>query len=134
MKHHVFNNALMATARIAGCAGLVGLAGCGDKPTDTSTHTSTNDSEGTQITIPEEPTFDACMTAIDAGFSDPGFDTSQLLDCCLLATETVGYDGLYNDPEYVDLQENCCTEIANQNEFSPACTPWGPPTPPQMPH
>ena len=133
MNRQVFNKTLQATARIACCASLVSIAGCGDKPTDTGKDTGPTDSGESEITIPEEPAFDTCMDAIDAGFSTPEFDTSQLLDCCLLATEEVGYDALYNDPQYADLQENCCAEIANQNEFSPACTPWGPPTPPAMP-
>ena len=86
----------------------------------------------TEIVIPEEPTFDECMDAISAGFAEPEFDTSLLLDCCLFTTEQVGFDELYNNPEYADLNENCCAEIAAQNEFSSACTPWGPPMPPSM--
>ena len=95
---------------------------------DTSTVAEPED----QILVPEEPNFDECMTAIDAGFADEEFDTSTLLDCCLLTTEEVGYDELYSNPDYASLQENCCAEIAEQGEFSAACTPWGPPTPPCM--
>ena len=137
MNSDIFNKALKATARITCCAGLVGFVACESKSTETSNDEEKDTAqvlpEDQQITVPEEPTFDECMEAIDAGFADPDFDTSELLECCLLATDQVGYDNLYNDPQYADLQENCCEEIARQNEFSPACTPWGPPTPPTMP-
>jgi hypothetical protein len=135
MNPNVFQEALMATARIACCAGLVGLVACQTKTDDSASDpdTAVADSQPEdQIVVPEEPTFDACMEAIDAGYSDPNFDTSELLDCCLLTTEEVGYDALYNDPQYADLNENCCEEIMTQGEFSGACTPWGPPTPPSM--
>ena len=118
---------------------VIGLIGCapkddptepeGPSPIDTGDTDSQSDNE---IFVPEEPNFAECMEAIDAGYADPEFDTSVLLDCCLLATEQVGFDALYNDPEYADLNENCCSEIANQGEFSAACTPWGPPMPPSM--
>ena len=130
-----FNAALKATARIACCAGLVGLVACETKVEDSASDPDTALADSVpenQIVVPEEPTFDACMEAIDAGYADPDFDTSELLDCCLLTTETVGFEALYNDPEYADLNENCCQEIVNQGEFSAACTPWGPPTPPSM--
>ena len=131
-----FNEALRATARVACCAGLVGLVACESKSTESSIDVDKDTAqvvpEEQQITVPEEPTFDACMEAIDAGFAAADFDTSVLLECCLLATEQVGYENLHNDPQYADLQENCCEEIATQNEFSVACTPWGPPIPPSM--
>jgi hypothetical protein len=135
-----FNAALKATARIACCAGLVGLVACQTEVDEAAPKTDTAyaDSQDEdsypedEIVVPKEPTFDECMEVIDAGYADPEFDTSELLDCCLLTTETVGFEGLYNDPEYADLNENCCEEIANQGEFSSACTPWGPPTPPSM--
>ena len=147
MKPTTFNQALRATARIACCAAIVGLTACDTKVydcddpdvncdssrTDTLTDTGDTDSQSdNEIFVPEEPNFEECMDAIDAGYADPEFDTSVLLDCCLLTTEQVGFDALYNDPEYAELNENCCSEIANQGEFSAACTPWGPPTPPSM--
>ena len=143
MKPTTFKQALKATARIACCAGIVGLTACDTKlesngpDTDSSSaDTAIADADTAQpdneIFVPDEPNFEECMDAIDAGYADPEFDTSVLLDCCLLTTEQVGYDALYNDPEYADLNENCCSEIANQGEFSAACTPWGPPMPPSM--
>ena len=146
MNPKIFNEALKATARIACCAGLVGLTACpkqpGDNTSDSSTDTqSENNFADTgdtasqpedQIVVPEEPTFDVCMEVIEAGFADPEFDTSELLECCLLTTEEVGFEALYNDPQYADLNENCCEEIMSQGEWSTACTPWGPPTPPSM--
>ena len=148
MTPNIFNEALMATARVACCAGLVSIVACQEKTTSTDdtaetdvpdtdeTDTEQTDTEETdtesQIIVPEEPTFEACMDAIEAGFNEPSFDTSSLLDCCLLTTEQVGYDALYSDPEYADLNENCCNLIAESGEFSSACTPWGPPTPPSM--
>ena len=135
-----FNEALKATARIACCAGLVGLVACQAKVEDSASEPDTDHADSQhedshpedEIVVPEEPTFDECMEVIDAGFADPEFDTSELLDCCLLTTEEVGYVALYDDPQYADLNENCCGEIMNQGEFSSACTPWGPPTPPSM--
>jgi len=134
MNPNVFHEALRATARIACCAGLVSIVACQTKTDDSSTtsDSATPSEPENAIVIPEEPNFAECMEAIDAGYADPAFDTTALLDCCLLTTEEVGYDGLYNDPEYANLQENCCAEIATANEFSGACTPWGPPTPPAM--
>ena len=137
MNPNTFEKALRATARVACCAGIVGLTACLPKSdsSDPETDTALADTAAqpdTPIVVPEEPNFEECMEAIDAGYADPNFDTSVLLDCCLLATEEVGYDALYNDPEYADLNENCCEEIASQGEFSPTCTPWGPPTPPSM--
>jgi|TARA_B110000037_G_C16986423_1_gene451229 hypothetical protein len=149
MNSNTFNEALKATARIACCAGLVGLVACQTKvddsvsdsnttPTDTQSEDNFADTGDTasqpedQIIVPEEPTFDVCMEVIEAGFADPEFDTSELLDCCILTTEEVGFESLYNDPQYADLNENCCEEIMNQGEWSSACTPWGPPTPPSM--
>ena len=133
MNAHIFNKALQATARVACCAGLVSIVGCETKSSDTEKDTAQTDSEGPEIVVPEDPTFDQCLEAISAGFAATDFDTSELLECCLLATDEVGYDSLHNDPQYADLKENCCAQIAAQNEFSPACTPWGPPTPPTMP-
>ena len=57
------------------------------------------------ITVPDPANFEDCMVAIDAGFADEDFDTSTLLDCCILTTETVGYDDLHNNPEYEELNE-----------------------------
>ena len=141
MNTTTFHQALRATARIACCAGIVGLTACQTKLAD-STASSDSDTaladtdsatpSDPPIVIPEEPNFEECMAAIDAGYADPNFDTTALLDCCLLTTEQVGFDALYNDPEYAELNENCCEEIATQGEFSSACTPWGPPTPPSM--
>jgi len=144
-----YNEALRATARIACCAGLVGLVACQTEVDDSASDpdmtladtqsedqiADTGDTASQpedQIIVPEEPTFDVCMEVIDLGFAEPEFDTSELLECCLLTTEQVGFASLYNDPQYADLNENCCTEIMNQGEFSSACTPWGPPTPPSM--
>ena len=149
MNQNSFNEALKATARIACCAGIVGLTACqtkvDDSASDLDTEVADSQSEDNfadtgdtasqpedQIVVPEEPTFDACMEAIDAGYADPEFDTSVLLECCLLTTEEVGFESLYNDPQYADLNENCCEEIMTQGEWSTACTPWGPPTPPSM--
>ena len=134
MNPKIFNEALRATARIACCAGIVGMVACQSKADDsaTSDDTSTVAQPENQIVVPEEANFDECMEAIDAGFADASFDTSTLLDCCMLTTEEVGYEELYNNPDYASLNENCCAEIADQGEFSSACTPWGPPTPPCM--
>lgn len=142
MNPKIFNEALRATARIACCAGLVGMVACQSKADDSATtddtSTVTQDDTSTvaepenQITVPEEANFEECMVAIDAGFADPDFDTSTLLECCMLTTEQVGYEDLYNNPDYASLNENCCAEISEQGEFSSACTPWGPPTPPCM--
>jgi len=141
MNPKIFNEALQATARIACCAGLVGLVACQTKADDSASNTDTSvvaepeeqvAEPENEIVVPEEPNFEECMTAIDAGFADENFDTSTLLDCCMLTTEEVGYMELYENPDYASLQENCCEEIAQQGEFSSACTPWGPPTPPCM--
>jgi len=137
MTPKIFDQALIATARIACGAGIALITGCQEKTEDstappTSEPTSAEDTSETQITVPEDPTFDECMEAIDAGFNADSFDTTALLDCCLLTTETVGYDDLWQNPDYADLNENCCNLIAEQGEFSSACTPWGPPTPPMM--
>ena len=148
MNPSTFEKALRATARIACCAGIVGLTACETKLASNGPDADTSSADtafadadtavadtaqpDNEIVVPDEPNFAECMDAIDAGYADPEFDTSVLLDCCLLATEQVGFDALYNDPEYADLNENCCSEIANQGEFSAACTPWGPPTPPSM--
>ena len=140
MNTKIFQEALQATARIACCASLVSIVACQTQNEDTaSTDTdisatvdSAEPSIEEQITIPDPPNFDDCMIAIDEGFSNENFDTSELLDCCLLTTEEVGFDDLYNNPEFTNLQEDCCAEIAQQGEWSTACTPWGPPTPPCM--
>ena len=138
MREEIFINALAATARIACCAGLVGVIACGEKATDTaqSTDTATADTtdtaETTQPLAPEEVNFDNCLTAINDAFVDETVDHSPLLECCLLTTEQLGYEELY-DPSNAHVQENCCDLIAEQGEFSSACTPWGPPTPPAMP-
>lgn len=138
MNPKIFNEALRATARVACCASLVGLVACQTKAEDSATDASVSEPEAQvaepedQIVVPEDPNFEECMTAIDAGFADESFDTSTLLDCCMLTTEEVGYEELYNNPDYASLQENCCDEIMQQGEFSSACTPWGPPTPPCM--
>ena len=145
MKASIFNEALLATARIACCAGFVGTIGCIEKTedADTSSDADTNSTDDTtdttdttdtqtQVEVPEVPNYEECMEAIDAGFATEGFDTSSLVDCCLLTTEQVGYEDLHNNPEYAELNQNCCDLIAQSNEFSSACTPWGPPTPPAM--
>ncbi|MEC8379922.1 MAG: hypothetical protein VXZ96_06360 [Myxococcota bacterium] len=157
MNPNTFQEALKATARIACCAGLVSIVACRTEPPkktddsfsstgdtasaiddtalssgDTALYDSADSQIDDPITVPDPANFEDCMVAIDAGFSDDDFDTSTLLDCCILTTETVGYDDLHNNPEYEDLNENCCAEIAEQGEWSTACTPWGPPTPPCM--
>ena len=126
----IFQEALKATARIACCASFVSIVACQTKADDSAIDTSA-------VAEPEEQTntgldFDTCMGEIEEGFADPNFDTSVLVDCCLLTTEQLGYEALYTDPQYTQFSENCCGEIANQGEFSSACTPWGPPTPPSM--
>ena len=138
MKEEIFMNALAATARIACCAGLVGMIACGEKATDsaegtdTAEVTDTADTTATQPLAPEEVNFESCTEAINDAFVDAEVDHSPLLECCLLTTEELGYDELYSE-ENTHIQENCCELIAEQGEFSAACTPWGPPTPPAMP-
>ena len=143
MNSKIFQEALQATARIACCASLVSIVACQVKGDDTSSpainsSTSMDSAEDSaepvedSITIPEPPNFDDCLIAIEEGFADEGFDSSELLDCCLLTTEQIGFEDLYNNPDFADLQEDCCSEIAEQGEWSTACTPWGPPTPPCM--
>ena len=138
MNPNTFQEALKATARIACCAGLVSIVACGTeipKDNDDST-TNVGDtatpSEDDAIDVPDPANFEDCMVAIDAGFADEDFETSTLLECCILTTETVGYVNLHDNPEYEELNENCCAEIAEQGGWSSACTPWGPPTPPCM--
>ena len=157
MNPNTFQEALKATARIACCAGLVSIVACRTEPspqnddaysdaddtaaalTDTAGYSDTAAVLDTAeppadepITVPEPANFEDCMVAIDAGFADEDFDTSTLLDCCILTTEMVGYEDLHNNPDYAELNEDCCAEIAEQGEWSSACTPWGPPTPPCM--
>ena len=138
MKEDVFMNALAATARIACCASLVGIMACSEKSDDSATATTDTappaaEPESPASIAPDEVNFDNCMEAIDNAFVDAEVDHAPLLECCLLTTEEVGYEDLYNNPDYAALNENCCSLIAEQGEFSSACTPWGPPTPPAMP-
>ena len=152
MNPNTFQQALKATARIACCASLVSIVACRTEPPKDNDDSFTNvgdkasesyDSAGDYddtaapstndpIDVPDPANFEDCMVAIEAGFADIDFDTSQLLECCIITTETVGYENLHTNPEYNDLNEDCCGEIAEQGEWSTACTPWGPPTPPCM--
>ena len=94
MDPKIFRETLRATARVACCAGLVSVVACQTKTEDSSNvsdsasaNVSTN-----EINVPNEPSFEACMDAIDAGYADPNFDTSTLLDCCLFTGQKLAAD------------------------------------------
>jgi hypothetical protein len=186
MDKNTFNAALMATARIACCSGILGLAACDEKQdedTGTSEATDTADADADTASgdtdTQEEETWEGPEAAdpdvtenhtdddgdgyselyydcddenaeANPGATDPGLDCgygecqdhivdvfseeptapSELtLDCCLMVTEVLGF-GQLTEYEYRD---SCCDLIAENEQFSSACTPWGPPTPPRMP-
>ena len=69
MTPKIFEEALLSTARIACCAGLVGLSGCQEKDEETTAKSDDSDQEE-PVNVPDEPNFEECMDAIDAGFAD----------------------------------------------------------------
>ena len=71
-----------------------------------------------------------CTDHIDGTYSQSLPEpTGETLDCCLMVADVLGFDALF---EY-EYKEACCDLIAENGEFSSACTPWGPPVPPRMP-
>ena len=176
MDPRVFNAALIATARIACCSGILGLAACDEKPeaedtatsqtADSDSDTQGDDWEGPQTADTGDPASytdddgdgyseiyydcDDENADVNPGASDPALDcgygecqehiadvfsvaepttTALTLDCCIMVTDVLGFDLL---AEY-DYRNQCCDLIVENDHFSAACTPWGPPTPPRMP-
>ena len=76
----------------------------------------------------EDEALQECAEHIDDTFSSNVQTTTETVDCCVEVTEAIGYVDLF---EY-EFQTECCDLIAQNNAFSSACTPWGPPVPPSM--
>ena len=198
MKHSVFVGALEATAKIAGCAALVGSIGCTASSPDKDS--GTNGSDDTAASVDSGSHTDTSVdsgldtgASVDSGANDTGADdtgdsegivgdpnvdddgdlyTENTGDCddgdpnafpgasgddCGLADCNVAVAATFSESSPVpDADtESCCQLIANyydqhyedlmeweernqccdllEWQGSMACTPWGPPTPPQMP-
>ena len=118
MNSKIFHEALRSTARIACYGAFIGVVACEakteeagtDTGDDTAASVNTENPTSEPSSLPDEMTFDSCMEQIEEGYADPSADTTHLVDCCILTTEEVGYIELNENPEYADLQENCCEE------------------------
>ena len=110
MKQSTIEKALLATARVACCASLIGL-GC----TDGKNYSDTADTS-----------LQDCENLVSQSFLLGNRANRDTKECCQRIAE-------YYDEHFIDLQDwdkrNECCEALDW-EGSMACTPWGPPTPP----
>jgi len=169
MRHSVFVGALEATAKIAGCAALVGSMGCSPNNTEKGADTGVDNSDsaidpvdsGVSVVVGDPDVDDdgdlytenngdcndgdssaypggsgddcglsTCQSNVSATFSeaDPLPDTETEACCQLIANY---YDQNYDALMEWEERDQCCELLGWQNSM--ACTPWGPPTPPEMP-
>lgn len=111
MRSDIFHEALMATARVACCAALVGCV-----PTKSPHDTSLVDSDADTDSDSELDPVEECMGVIDE-------------ECCQTVAEHFDEQDLEGMESWQDRDE-CCELLEWQGSL--ACTPWGPPCPPAM--
>jgi len=154
MQRESFEKALIATARIACCAGIFGL-GCGEKttPNDTNdatnedttsntdtanTTTDTSDTSTPTVTAELQQQYEECLPIILAEFpdgtipADPTTAPQEVKDCCELTA--MYYDALATDTNDWNVittwtQRDACCASLNWMSSTMTCTPWGPPMP-----
>jgi hypothetical protein len=113
MKKTTMEKALLATARVACCAAIVGI-GCNEKidPSDTG-----------------ETTLEDCQQLVERNIDWTSIlITQETKDCCQRIAES--YDENLEDLNDWEQRDECCEHL--NWEDSMACTPWGPPTPPTI--
>ena len=135
----------MATAKIACCSVLLGSISCKTKTSPNEATPPANDQQNT-ATQPEEPIgpileiegempafpddFGECRTELSRAFpTDPDAKadvTDATENCCTIYVEHLNQYRAMSGEYRMD----CCTVLNWQ--AGPACTPWGPPTPPRM--
>ena len=137
MKRESFQNALLATARIACCSALFGV-GCETKDDTVNTDTASTDTSTDTETEMDEVS--ECEEIVETAFTETWPegtwpDSSEIdqatKDCCQLIAEN--YDSLddWNASMDWEYRDQCCSALDWQGGTN-ACTPWGPPTPPAM--
>lgn len=116
MRSESHRRALLATARIA--AGAILLGGCpSPAPPDTLA--------APEAVAPSDQDVATCTTVVEAtDFAKRVGDDVKA--CCATLAEDADSRG---DMTFVKRSE-CCSELNWQGSM--ACTPWGPPTPPEM--
>ena len=136
MKQDTFHLALKATARVALCAGLVGIAGCGSKKESPRMDVEAPlpkqvIPEKSKTKIPrtiQRP--EKCIAHTREVFSrEQPNPTEQTKVCC---QEIAEYQDASRGLEQAWKLRNECCELLNW-QGSLACTPWGPPVPQRMP-
>lgn len=124
MRSAIFNEALMATARVACCAALVGCTGA-DYVVDSSAPAA----EDTATTDCELSELEECEQHLESAVIVPGLATQKTEDCCQLVAEAIDEADLDGLGEWEQRGE-CCEVLGWSGSM--ACTPWGPPCPPKM--
>lgn len=127
MRADIFNEALMATARVACCAALVGCVGK-TQPVDTSLADSGANTDSPADTAVD--TLDECaehVTNVFAASEPTTTDTTEA--CCQMIAEDYDSRDLEGMETWTE-RDDCCELLEWQGSM--ACTPWGPPCPPAM--
>lgn len=126
MRSAIFNEALMATARVACCAALVGCIGP-DEAEDSSVADS-NEPVDSRVEDSSDPLAE-CQEHVADLFASGDVPTTETEECCQMIAEDYDLaelEGLENWAE----RDDCCELL--EWGGSMACTPWGPPCPPKM--
>lgn len=78
--------------------------------------------------LPAEECYDDCQSEIDAHFSSGTGNDNDILECCMLTVDTLGFSGW----EGYEHWDDCCNVLYQNDIWDTACSPWGPPVPPAM--
>ena len=148
MNPDVFQEALMATARVACCSAMVGLVACNAKkdgpekggviPNVTQTPRLPNKQSITvkgpngsePVALPKPIKCIEHVTAIFAAKEPQPTETSKA--CCQTIAEYSDQENYLKPGAFQWDTRNQCCELLQWSGGSMACTPWGPPVPPAM--
>lgn len=122
------HRALIAAARIACGGALLGCPSASTAPPQATVEAAVP----AEASTPES--LAACQQTTAAAFpngeaNDKKSVSAEVLACCQLVAEDHDAHGLANLGEWTE-RSGCCSALDWQG--SSACTPWGPPTPPEM--
>ena len=112
MKKSTIEKALLATARVACCASIIGLS-CTD---------------GKNYSDTAETSLQECRNLVAQSFLVGTLANSDTKQCCQRIAEY--YDDHLEDLQDWNRRDECCEALDWSGSL--ACTPWGPPTPPTM--
>ncbi len=127
--------ALMATARIACVAALVGCAPKTVSPVGPAAETPVSTESvpfDDQDQAASTASVASCEETVEAAFADSADPTAvgdDIKACCQTIAEAVDADPSEDTFAFAHREE-CCTALDWRGSM--ACTPWGPPTPPAM--